>query len=342
MEEYGNWFELQMKNRIRIYNRQRAGMTIFIGISMAILLMLPAVAIGEIFTVCFSILCTAIFMICSLSFVLSGRASKGLFIVTIIIVASQFILTQKDLELLLILMVVNIGTFFAARLTSLRFIQSVTQEIETVHALKVKANTDNLTRLLNRNGLEQAINTAWALYQRDQKSIGVLLVDIDFFKRFNDILGHVEGDKILKQVADKMRECFKRKTDIISRIGGEEFVILLPDIRDDDVVEMARDLLSAVTSLGIKVTTGLTCSFLTVSIGIAMGIPQSNDSFIDFYKCADEALYHAKGNGRNCISYNQKIIKNFFDYPQSNPMDSVQAPGQHFGTGDGLSDSVSC
>ena len=323
MENYKSWFELQIKNKINTYNRQRTGMAIFIGTSIVILLMLAVIDNSKTFAVCFPILCSAIFMVYSFSFLSSRKTAIGLFFVTTIIISFQLIPTKAYLELLIALTLFNVGTFLISRMTSRRFIQSFTKEIETIYDLKIKSNIDNLTQLLNRNGLEQAIETTWAFCQREQKNISVLLTDIDYFKRFNDILGHVEGDIILKQVAEKMQECFKRKTDIISRIGGEEFIILFPDLRDDDVVEMARFLLSAINSLRIRAIINNNCEFLTVSIGIATGIPREKDSFTDFYKQADKELYHAKKSGRNCISYNDKIIKDCIVCTQGHPVDSV-------------------
>lgn len=121
----------------------------------------------------------------------------------------------------------------------------------------------------------------------------------------------MEGDNILKQVADSIKMCFKRETDIISRFGGEEFLIFLSDIDDDHIVEMAQFLSSTITNLKIKTTAeNNPCDFLSVSIGVAMGIPQPNDLLTDFYIRVDQALYHAKKSGRNCISFSGKIIRN--------------------------------
>ena len=105
----------------------------------------------------------------------------------------------------------------------------------------------------------------------------------------------MECDNILKQVADSIKTCFKRETNIISRFGGEEFFIFLSDVDDDHLVAMAQFLSSTITDLKIMATTkNNSCDFLSVSIGVVTGIPQTHDLLIDFYKRADKALYHAK------------------------------------------------
>ncbi|HCA29392.1 MAG TPA: hypothetical protein DEP23_07430, partial [Ruminococcaceae bacterium] len=100
-----------------------------------------------------------------------------------------------------------------------------------------------------------------------------------------------------------------RETDIIGRIGGDEFLIFLQDIDNDHIVEMAQNLLSSLSSFKVKACPG-SYKCLSVSIGIETGIPQTGDSLKEFYNRADMALYHAKKSGRNCISYDNVIIKN--------------------------------
>jgi diguanylate cyclase (GGDEF)-like protein len=99
------------------------------------------------------------------------------------------------------------------------FIQAAINEIETLSHLEIEATTDSLTQLLNRNGLEQALSTAWAFCKRKKKNVGFLLIDIDYFKSYNDTLGHLKGDDILNKLrTDEI--CFKKKTDIIGESAG--------------------------------------------------------------------------------------------------------------------------
>jgi len=121
--------------------------------------------------------------------------------------------------------------------------------------------------------------------------------------------GTPEGDNILKQVADSIKSCFRQDTDIIGRIGGDEFLIFLSDINDDRVLEMAQSLSSSIINLKVKAASEYNpCDFLSISMGIATSVPQTDDLLIDLYKAADEALYNTKRAGRNRISFNKKII----------------------------------
>ena len=219
-------------------------------------------------------------------------------------------LGQIRFELFLILLLTNVGTVFTASITGKAVTRSFTNEIEEINRLKTEATTDALTHLLNRNGLEQAAGTAWALCKRDKKKVGVILADIDYFKSYNDTFGHPEGDNILRQVADSVKSCFRRETDIISRIGGDEFLIFLSEVNDDRILEMAQSLSSSIINL--KVTTASENNpgdFLSVSIGVATNTPQPDDLLVDLYKAVDKALYRAKRAGRNCISFHDKLIQ---------------------------------
>lgn len=338
MADDENWVEQQVKNKIKAYNRRRTVAAISVGILMAILLLFPVLG-NEAFFVRLSVLCSALLMLCSLAFVLSGRSTLLLIIITTIIIAALLVFEQKNLELVLILILINAGTLLISKNTASAFTKLATNEIETINRLEIEATTDCLTHLLNRNGLEQALGVAWALCKRDKKNVGFLLIDIDHFKSYNDTLGHLEGDNILKQVSDSIKTCFKRETDIISRFGGEEFLIFLSDADEDHLVEMARFLSSTITDLKIKATTEKNpYDFLSVSIGVAAGVPQPHDSLIDFYKRVDKALYHAKKSGRNCISFNESIIKNITRYSPDNIADSMRVTGV-LGTGYACNDS---
>jgi diguanylate cyclase (GGDEF)-like protein len=243
--------------------------------------------------------------------VLSFQQASGLFLVAVIIMAALLTLNLLCAELFLTLILINVGAFLISRKIAYDFIQTATNEIETLNRLKIEATTDCLTQLLNRNGLEQALETALAYCIRDKKRIGFLMVDIDYFKNYNDTLGHLKGDKILQQVAGCINTCCKRKTDIISRIGGEEFLIFLSDVDDDHILKIAQAISVGVTNLKIRtVTENNPFEFLSVSIGIATSTPKVHDLIIDLYNQVDEALYHAKRNGRNCICFNGNIIRN--------------------------------
>jgi diguanylate cyclase (GGDEF)-like protein len=186
-------------------------------------------------------------------------------------------------------------------------------EYKTMSALALEATTDHLTQLLNRKGLEQTLSTALNICKRERKLVGVLLIDIDYFKSYNDTLGHLKGDHILQQVALQMKSCFKRESDIIGRIGGDEFLIFIQDTEDEKVISMAQNLLASLSQLKVKSCPN---QCLSVSIGIETGIPDKQDIINDYYNRADKELYYAKKNGRNCISHKHTIVKNSNEHTQ--------------------------
>lgn len=309
MADHESRIEQQVKVKIKAFNKQRAGLSIVFIIFIGILFFPPA-AEAEALPVRLSVLGSVILLLCGTALVLSFRDLLSLFIVTTGIPAVLLGFGQIRFELFLILLLINVGIVFTANITGKAITRSFTNEIEEINRLKTEAITDALTHLLNRNGLEQAVGIAWALCKRDKKKVGVILADIDYFKSYNDTLGHPEGDNILRQVADSIKSCFRRETDILSRIGGDEFLIFLPDVNDDCVLEMAQSLSSSIINLKVTTTSeNNSCNFLSVSIGAATSAPQPDDLLIDLYKTADEALYHAKSAGRNCISFHDKMIQ---------------------------------
>jgi len=317
--------EQQVKDKIKSLNKQRATLPIVFIIFVGILVFSPA-AETEALSVRLSVSCSAILLLCSAAFVLSFRGSLLLLIAATSIITVLHGMGQIRFELFLILFLINIGTFFISSTTGKAIIRSFTNEIDETNRLKIEATIDSLTQLLNRNGLEQAAGTTWALCKRDKKNVGVILADIDYFKSYNDTLGHPEGDNILKQVAESIKSCFRRDTDIISRIGGDEFLIFLSDINDDHVLEMAQSLSSSIINLKVKAASEYNpCDFLSISMGIATSLPQTDDLLIDLYKTVDEALYSAKKAGRNRISFNEKIIQIGASIDESFPVDVLTA-----------------
>jgi diguanylate cyclase (GGDEF)-like protein len=309
MADHESQIEQQVKSKIKAFNKQRAGLPIIFIILIGMLFFSSAAG-AEALPVRLSVFCSAIFLLCGAAFVLSFRDLLLLLIVTTGIPAVLLGLGQIRFELFLILFLINAGAFFISSITGRAITGAFTSETEEINRLKTEATTDALTHLLNRSGLEQAAGAAWALCKRDKKKAGVILADIDYFKSYNDTLGHPEGDNILRQVANSIKNCFRRETDIIGRIGGDEFLIFLPDVNDDRILEMAQSLSSSIINL--KVTTVSEDNprdFLSVSIGVATSLPKPDDLLIDLYKTVDKALYRAKRAGRNCISFHDKMIQ---------------------------------
>jgi diguanylate cyclase (GGDEF)-like protein len=161
--------------------------------------------------------------------------------------------------------------------------------------LKVTANTDVLTHLINRRAMMHQLEIAMNQFDRSDRIFAIVLMDVDFFKRVNDVYGHDGGDVVLVHLAQILQTKL-RKADSASRWGGEEFLILLPETTLDQAREIAE-------RLRIYVETNPTPSNIqiTISLGIAV-IRQHGNSVNSLITAADHALYAAKNNGRNQVA----------------------------------------
>ena len=309
MKNHESRTEQQARDKMKVFNKQRTGLSIVFFISIGLLIFLPATE-AETLPVRLSVFCSVVLLLCNAAFVLPLRELLLLPVTATGIPAVLLGLGQIHLKLFLIVLLANAGTAFASGITGKATIRSLMSEIEKINRLEREATTDALTHLLNRNGLERAAGAAWALCKRDKKKVGVILADIDYFKNYNDTLGHPEGDHILEQVAESIRSCFRRETDLVGRIGGDEFLIFLPDMNDACILEMARFLSASIINLKVKTDPeNRSGNFLSVSIGVATSAPQPDAVLADLYKSVDEALYRAKNAGRNCISFDDKMVQ---------------------------------
>lgn len=161
--------------------------------------------------------------------------------------------------------------------------------------------TDHLTGLPNRRFIEQFINFELAREKHEGRKISLLMIDIDFFKKYNDYYGHIEGDKCLVKVANFLKEHFKRRTDFIGRFGGEEFIVVISGLKDDEVYELAESYRSKLEAMAIPHAYS-EFGKITVSIGINTIDGNTNMEMNDLIDSADKALYSSKSKGRNRIS----------------------------------------
>lgn len=164
--------------------------------------------------------------------------------------------------------------------------------------LTLLASIDGLTGVYNRRFLDTFIDEQCRLAKRDGSVLGMLMIDIDHFKLYNDHYGHIEGDECLKSVAHCIESCLERPTDHVARFGGEEFVVVLPNTPSEGVKVMADRIQLALAKLDIEHTKS-NFKKLTISIG---GISAFSGSLVgaDLLNLADKQLYMAKANGRNC------------------------------------------
>lgn len=168
------------------------------------------------------------------------------------------------------------------------------------------SETDKMTGLLNRRGLERNIESLWPHWIRQKTSVAFLMLDIDFFKKYNDAYGHVMGDECIKKVAESILNAMRRKTDFAARVGGEEFIVCLSGIEGKDSVLWAKRLKADIEGLEINHAASNFLPFITVSMGLVCERPTALSDFDVMYDKADKELYNAKEFGRACISYNNK------------------------------------
>lgn len=167
--------------------------------------------------------------------------------------------------------------------------------------LKTLSLEDTLTELHNRRYFEIQLEIEWRRDSREQKILTLMIIDIDYFKLYNDTYGHAEGDECLKSVAQVLKSCLHRTTDIIARIGGEEFVVMLPNINTKGALKLAKQMQHQLDLSGLVHATSPLGDNVTVSIGVASVIPGESATALSLFKAADKALYKAKSKGRNQV-----------------------------------------
>jgi sigma-B regulation protein RsbQ len=154
------------------------------------------------------------------------------------------------------------------------------------------ATTDPLTGLINRRALQNQANIIINQELRNQSTFALLSIDVDFFKQVNDNYGHLAGDNVLKHLA-KVLSKGRRVNDVVARVGGEEFVLLLPDIDDVNAYTLAETIRKNIEN---EVIANIN---ITVSIGLVVSHKNESVDFDTLFKLSDDALYHSKQTGRN-------------------------------------------
>jgi len=163
------------------------------------------------------------------------------------------------------------------------------------------ADHDGLTGLYNRRYLDKFLTMTLNKAKRDNENISLIMIDIDWFKLYNDFYGHVEGDKCIIAVSEAMDGIIQRETDCLGRYGGEEFCVILQSTETIGSMNVVTKLLDCVRRLNIehkKSEFGL----LSISLGLVCIKPEYHDQIEDIYKKADKALYEAKQKGRNTFN----------------------------------------
>ena len=184
-----------------------------------------------------------------------------------------------------------------------------TELLEVTHQLQ-EANErlqslsflDGLTGIANRRHFDQELLQESRRAKRENAPISLIMLDIDYFKAFNDTYGHLKGDDCLKTVASILKKSLKRPGDFAARYGGEEFAVVLPNTDDAGAALVAEELRASIEGASIEHINSLCAGYVTVSLGVVTRLPEQVETPDDLILAADRALYRSKHEGRNRVS----------------------------------------
>ncbi|WP_460045395.1 diguanylate cyclase domain-containing protein [Pseudomonas sp. S2_H01] len=175
------------------------------------------------------------------------------------------------------------------------------QLLDTNLVLQRLMNSDGLTGLSNRRHFDEYLELEWRRAIREQTQLSLMMIDVDYFKAYNDNFGHLEGDEALRQVAKAIRASCSRPSDLPARYGGEEFALVLPNTSPGGARLLAEKLRQTVAGMNIPHIAPSDGASLTVSIGLSTVVPQVGSHSRQVIQSADQGLYAAKHNGRNQV-----------------------------------------
>jgi len=167
--------------------------------------------------------------------------------------------------------------------------------------LELLANIDGLTEMPNRRQFNTVFEAEWRRSQRNGLPLAIAVVDVDCFKQYNDHYGHAEGDRVLQALGRHLQMAAQRPGDLAARIGGEEFVLIMPGTDVEHAMTVSEALRNQIEMLNIKHEFSEVQSCITISIGLATSTEPAIDSADALFRRADQRLYQAKGSGRNRV-----------------------------------------
>lgn len=182
-------------------------------------------------------------------------------------------------------------------------LQKINKRLEEAnHALARLSYTDSLTNVFNRSFFDRKIKAEWNRCRRDRIHLSLIMIDIDYFKEFNDHYGHQAGDNCIRQVAGVLSGCAKRSADVVARYGGDEFAVILPGAEKGNALEFSELISKQVEQLAFPHAYSAVSNFVTLSLGIKTLIPSNESSIEEFIWDADKALYQAKKDRNEIVS----------------------------------------
>jgi len=174
--------------------------------------------------------------------------------------------------------------------------------IELQKQLEELSFKDGLTGVFNRRMFDSVMEVEWANAKRNRQPLSLIMLDIDYFKQYNDYYGHIQGDECLRRVANVLACVATRSRDFFARYGGEEFILVLPETDEAAAFKIAERCRNVIFKAQIPHEKSLVSQLLTISIGISTITPTRNDEAIKFIATVDKQLYVAKEKGRNSIA----------------------------------------
>jgi len=188
------------------------------------------------------------------------------------------------------------------REAALKSLEKERQKLASLNLeLERLSSLDGLTGIANRRYFDTDFSREWQRAMRETEPISLIMVDVDYFKLFNDHYGHQAGDDCLKRVAHALESALQRPTDMVARYGGEEFVALLPGTHSRGGLQVAEGMRKAVEALQVAHAGSPAYARVTVSLGLATVVPMLKREPAALIKAADDALYAAKREGRNRV-----------------------------------------
>ena len=211
---------------------------------------------------------------------------------------NHYLFVLAPFGLVQVLATVSITRAIGAQITAALLSE---QRLEMANALLTELSaTDGLTGIANRRAFDAVFQTEWARASRDGSDLGVLMIDVDNFKAYNDHYGHPAGDDCLRLVAEVTQATLRRPPDTAARFGGEEFIALLPGTDGAAAVEVAERVRVAIMDAGVA-HAGSSFGRVTISVGSASLAPHPGQDQQGLIDLADRALYEAKQAGRNTV-----------------------------------------
>jgi len=213
--------------------------------------------------------------------------------------ADDYLLKDENIEDTLLISVENVMEKQRLRQENIRLLEELSQKNKALERLSF---LDGLTGIANRRYFDKTMAQEWEDAIRNSTPLSLLMMDIDFFKNFNDTYGHLHGDDCLRQVANALRNAVKNFGDSVFRYGGEEFAAILPGINADRAFSVAELMRVDVAGLNIPHANSNISEQITISVGVGTAIPSPQSVSSELISRVDQALYQAKREGRNRVN----------------------------------------